>query len=136
VGQRHSSSSTNDHSRRYPGLGLAWQCALSRRRARSDQRETLPALIQDAQTFSRLGVPDTTACTRWMLGFQRRLVFFFDQGTLWPNPGLLPHMSHTAATGIRSQITSIQMKCPKLGNLKRVPDQPQHRPIAAESGIG
>jgi hypothetical protein len=74
---------------------------------RSGQRLTLPALMQEAQTFSRFGVPATTACTRWMLGFQRRLVFFFDQGTLWPNPGLLPHMSHTAATGIRSQTRSI-----------------------------
>jgi hypothetical protein len=72
--------------------------------------------MQEAQTFSRLGVPDTTACTRWMLGFQRRLVFFFDQGTLWPNPGLLPHMSHTAATGIRSQeITSDTDEVPKVG---------------------
>ena len=93
--------------------------------------------MQEAQTFSRLGVPDTTACTRWMLGFQRRLVFFFDQGTLWPNPGLLPHMSHTAATGIRSQeITSTQMRCPKLGNRKRVPDKAQRRPIAGSLGLG
>jgi hypothetical protein len=93
--------------------------------------------MQEAQTFSRLGVPDTTACTRWMLGFQRRLVFFFDQGTLWPNPGLLPHMSQTAATGIRSQkITSTQMRCPKLGNRKRVPDKVQRRPIAGSLGLG
>jgi hypothetical protein len=98
-------------------------------RADLPQRETLPALMQEAQTFSRLGVPDTTACTRWMFGFQRRLVFFLDQGTLWPNPGLLPHMSHTAATGIRSQITPIKMRCPKLGNRKRVPDKVQRRPI-------
>jgi hypothetical protein len=27
----------------------------------SDQRVTLPALMQEAQTFNRLGVPDTTA---------------------------------------------------------------------------
>jgi hypothetical protein len=93
--------------------------------------------MQEAQTFSRFGVPDTTACTRWMFGFQRRLVFFFDQGTLWPNPGLLPHMSHTAATGVRSQeITSKQMRCPKLGNRKRVPDKVQRRPIARSLGLG
>ena len=73
----------------------------------SGQRVTLPALIHDVQTFSRFGLPDTVACTRWMFGFQRRLVFFLDQGTLWPNPGLLPHMSHTAATGVRSQNASI-----------------------------
>src|SRR5688500_9165969 len=47
-----------------------------------------------------------------MFGSQRRLVFFLDQGTLWPNPGLLPHTSHTAATGVRSQITSIVWRCP------------------------
>ena len=44
--------------------------------------------MQEVQTLSRLGLPDTIARTRWMFGFQRRLVFFFDQGTLWPNPGL------------------------------------------------
>jgi hypothetical protein len=44
-----------------------------------------------------------------MFGFQRRLVFFFDQGTLWPNPGLLPHTSHTAATGVRSQMKSYRI---------------------------
>jgi hypothetical protein len=71
--------------------------------------------MQEAQTFSRLGVPEMTACTRWMLGFQRRLVFFFDQGTLWPNPGLLPHMSHTAATGIRSQTYVDTDQLPELG---------------------
>ena len=27
----------------------------------SAQRETLPALMQEVQTFSRLGVPETTA---------------------------------------------------------------------------
>ena len=53
----------------------------------------------EVQTFSRLGAPATTARTRWMFGFHRRLVFFFDQGTLWPKPGRLAQMSHTAATG-------------------------------------
>src|SRR5215211_1457393 len=47
-----------------------------------------------------------------MFGSQRRLVFFFDQGTLWPNPGLLPHTSHTAATGVRSQSDQKRLKCP------------------------
>ena len=78
----------------------------SAQRAMASQRVTLPALMQDVQTLSRLGVPETTTRTRWMFGSQRRLVFFFDQGTLWPNPGLLPQTSHTAATAVRSQITS------------------------------
>ena len=75
---------------------------------------TLPALMQEVQTFSRLGWPETAARTRWMLGFQRRLVFFFDQGTLWPKPGLLPHTSHTAATGVRSHLPSTPecIRCP------------------------
>ena len=68
------------------------------------QRVTLPALMQEVQTFIRLAWPETAARTRWMLGFQRRLVFFFDHGTLWPKPGLLPHTSHTAATGVRSHL--------------------------------
>ena len=46
------------------------------------QRVTLPALMQEVQALTRLAVPDTTARTRWMFGSQRRLVFFFDQGTL------------------------------------------------------
>ena len=66
----------------------------------SGQRVTFPALMQEVHTFSRFGVPATTARTRWMFGFQRRLVFFFDQGTLWPKPGPFPQMSHTAATGV------------------------------------
>src|SRR5918993_3054558 len=47
-----------------------------------------------------------------MLGFQRRLVFFLDQGTLWPKPGPLPHTSHTAATGVRSPTTCPSWSCP------------------------
>jgi hypothetical protein len=78
--------------------------------------------MQEVHTLSRLGLPDTIARTRWMFGFQRRLVFFFDQGTLWPNPGLLPHTSHTAATGVRSQNEVIQVWMPDVGNRKRVPD--------------
>jgi hypothetical protein len=49
---------------------------------------------------------------------------------LWPNPGLLPHTSHTAATGVRSQIQVITGEMPDVGNRKRVPDRYQRRPIA------
>jgi hypothetical protein len=35
-----------------------------------------------------------------MFGFQRRIVFFFDHGTLWPKLGPLAQISHTAATGV------------------------------------
>ena len=53
---------------------------------------------RQVQTCMRTGVPFTTARTRWMFGSQRRLVFFFDQGTLCPKLGPLAQMSHTAAT--------------------------------------
>ena len=86
--------------------------------------------MQEVQTLSRLGLPETMARTRWMFGSQRRLVFFLDQGTLWPNPGLLPHTSHTAATGIRSPIEVIRVSMPDVGNRKRVPDRYQRKPIA------
>lgn len=65
---------------------------------------TLPAFRQEVHTFRRFGAPATTARTRWMFGFQRRLVFFFDQGTLWPKPGPFAQTSHTAATGVHSHI--------------------------------
>lgn len=55
--------------------------------------------MQEVQTFNDFLVPFTLACTRWMFGFQVRLVFFFDQGTLLPNPGDLAQISQTAATG-------------------------------------
>ena len=77
--------------------------------------------MHDVQTLSRFGLPATMARTRWMFGSQRRLVFFFDQGTLWPNPGLLPHTSHTAATGARSQITSKPVSCPMWATGKEYP---------------
>ena len=70
------------------------------REHRNSYRATLPALMQDVQTFRRFGLPPTVARTRWILGSQRRLVFFFDQGTLWPKPGPFPQTSHTAATGV------------------------------------
>ncbi len=37
-------------------------------------RWTLPAFRHEVHTLRRLGVPATTARTRWMFGFQRRLV--------------------------------------------------------------
>ena len=47
----------------------------SRPCVRSGQRATLPALRHEVQTLIRFGVtPSTSVRTRWMLGFQRRLV--------------------------------------------------------------
>src|SRR6185437_7391989 len=54
--------------------------------------------MQDVQTFMRLRVPDTTARTVWMFGFQRRRVRTCECETLLPKPGPLPQMSQTEAT--------------------------------------
>src|SRR5687767_14171237 len=53
--------------------------------------------MQDVHTCSRLGEPFTMARTRWMLGFQRRLVCRWEWLTFEPKEGCLPHTSHTAA---------------------------------------
>ena len=58
---------------------------------------TLPALMHDVQTSMRLVEPLTTARTRWMFGFQRRLVRRWEWLTFIPNDGCLPHTSQTAA---------------------------------------
>ena len=61
---------------------------------------TLPALRQEVQTLSRFGVAPTMARTRWMLGFQRRLVRRWECETEWPKDGFLPQTSQLAATGV------------------------------------
>jgi hypothetical protein len=82
---------------------------------------TLPALRQEVQTFRRFGLPATVARTRWMLGSQRRLVFFFDHGTLWPKPGPFPHTSHTAATEVHFHSIA-NLKAHRV-NRERVPER-------------
>ena len=70
--------------------------------ASGGQRLTLPALRQEVQTLSRFGVTPaspTSALTRWMLGFQRRLVRRCECEMLCPKPGPLPQTSQLAATG-------------------------------------
>jgi len=62
---------------------------------------TLPARRQDVHTSIRRGAPFTTARTRWMLGFQRRLVRRWEWLRLMPNDGCLPQIWHTAATARR-----------------------------------
>ena len=46
------------------------------------------------------GVPPTTVRTRWMLGFQRRLVRRCECEMLCPKEGPLPQTSQLAATGV------------------------------------
>ena len=62
---------------------------------------TLPARMQEVQTFMRFDVPLMNARTRWMFGFQRRLVRRCECETFMPKPGPLPQISQTAATTFR-----------------------------------
>ena len=57
----------------------------------------LPARMQDVHTCIRLGLPFTSARTRWMLGFQRRLVRRWEWLMFMPNEGRFPQTSQTAA---------------------------------------
>ena len=92
------------------------------------------------QTLSRFGVPSTTARTRWMFGFQRRLVFFFDHGTLCPKPGPLAQMSQTAATGVllvfsqaRTRVR-VRRSSAQQRDLPTIPDRTLVVPIARQAG--
>ena len=54
--------------------------------------------MQEVHTFSRFGVPFTTARTGWMFGFQRRRVRRCEWLTDMPKPGPLPQTSQVADT--------------------------------------
>ena len=58
---------------------------------------TLPARMQLVHTSMRRVDPPTTARTRWMFGFQRRLVRRCEWLMRMPNCGYLPHTSQTDA---------------------------------------
>ena len=64
----------------------------------------LPDLMQPVQTLTRLVVPPTSARTRWMFGFQRRLVRRWECDTDMPHEGFLPHTSHTEAMVITDRV--------------------------------
>ena len=85
-GQSPEATPTSDDG----GVGNRRRCAQA--------RVTLPALMHEVHTFRRLGVEPTTARTRWMLGFQRRLVRRCEWEMLCPKPGPLPQTSQVAAT--------------------------------------
>jgi hypothetical protein len=53
--------------------------------------------MQPVQTLMRVGVPEMSARTRWMLGSQRRLVRRCEWETFMPNDGFLPQISQTDA---------------------------------------
>ena len=56
-----------------------------------------PDFKQPVQTLTRLADPPMRARTRWMLGFQRRLVRRWECDTDMPHEGFFPHTSHTEA---------------------------------------
>lgn len=60
-------------------------------------RCTLPVRRQRVQTYTRLGAPSTIARTRWMLGFQERLVAMWEWLTELPWSAFLPQTSHLYA---------------------------------------
>ena len=73
---------------------------------------TLPARMHEVQTFRCVGVPFTSARTRWMFGSQRRLVRRWEWDTFIPKAGCFPQISHTAATMTRSSEQFLQMDEP------------------------
>ena len=91
---------------------------------------TFPERRQRVQTWTRQGVPSTSALTRRMLGFQERLVRRTEWDTLLPNEVLLSHTLHLA-NGFSSlpYITTIESipdfpgkckaLCKKYGRLKK-----------------
>ena len=101
---------------------------------RSAQRVTLPALRQEVHTFSRFGVPLTTARTRWMFGSKRRFVRRCECDTLWPKPGPLAQMSQTAATVSPEVMGFARVLLDEVtspGNRTRVADCRDPTPISA-----
>jgi hypothetical protein len=53
--------------------------------------------MQPVQALTRLGEPETNARTRWMFGFQRRLVRRWECDNDMPKFGFFPQISHTDA---------------------------------------
>src|SRR5262245_10169223 len=83
-------------------------------------RWTLPALMQDVQTFRRVGVPLMSARTGWMLGLNRRGVRALTRriiaplrrrATLLPNVGCLPQTSHFLDMILRVQGRDTDRPC-------------------------
>ncbi len=68
---------------------------------------TLPERRQPVQTFMRTGVAPTRARTRWMFGFQRRLVRRCECETFMPKDGFLPQISQTDAMMNFSFVTDV-----------------------------
>src|SRR5690349_15778337 len=117
-----SPSSRANTNRRPGGVPGAFRKALHGVKA-GDQpttRWTLPALMQDVQTFSLVGVPLMSARTGWMLGLNRRGVRALTRriiaplpkrATLLPNVGCLPQTSHFLDMILRVQGRDTDRPC-------------------------
>ncbi len=81
-------------------------------------RTTLPALRQEVHTFMRLRCErPSLACTVWMFGFHRRLVFRWECETELPKPGPLLQTSQTAATSDTPYFAFDVLPRPRRGSL-------------------
>ncbi len=69
---------------------------------------TFPALMQEVQTDSFLGVPPITVRTVWTFGDQRRFVRRCEWLMVLPNDGCFPQMSQTAAMELPWKVARIQ----------------------------
>jgi hypothetical protein len=74
--------------------------------------------MHEVQTLRRFGLPSTIVRTRWMFGFQRRLVRRCEWEMLLPKLGLLPQTSHVAATvcSFRCRQAAVVAVDPQLGS--------------------
>src|ERR1700761_4211713 len=77
--------------------------------------------MQEVHTFRRLGVPDTSARTVWMFGFQRRRVRTCECDTLLPKPGPLPQTSQTEATAASIKVRIGRVVSASSGAAKTTP---------------
>ncbi len=64
----------------------------------------MPAFRHEVHTLRRFGVLPTMARTRWMLGFQRRLVRRWECEMLWPKLGPLPQTSQVPMIGAHRDV--------------------------------
>lgn len=78
----------------------------------------------------RLRVEPTMARTRWMFGFQRRLVRRWECDTLFPKLGLLPHTEQMDATTLTPEDAETGFGQPEKPTSLRAPTPNQRRPRA------
>ena len=83
------------------------------------------------QTFTRFGEPFTIARTRWMFGFQRRLVRRCEWLSDMPKIGFLPHTSHTELPSSNTSFEEPSLEPGEATSLDS--DPPRCRPLDLRS---